>query len=364
MATSVESRPRVRVAERPQARGAGRDVVRRRLFLALVAVLPLHTLFVDAWVSWKPYMLLLAALVLIDLWQGARAGRWPWDRPVSLALVALLAAVLAGWPPASYLGRYLALVLALVVGALLLLVTARSLRSAAMLSATLRVIFWTGAAMGISALGLTLASMGAFGAGVVPFINAIPGIDRVAKMAYLEEGFLALTNWHQDPGYAASWMTLWAGLGLVASVRGLGTRRWWGDGAILGGLVFGVMMTFSRTGWLGLVVGLAFVTWVLVRSGEATLGQMAKRLAAAGLVALLLVGVVWANDDPDAGGHLDVQFAFRLGQVWQLASSTLNLSGGDVAFAEVFDDSEGRADVWPDYLELFRSHPWTGVGLG
>jgi hypothetical protein len=31
---------------------------RQRLYLAMVAVLPLHTVFLSAWISWKPFIVL------------------------------------------------------------------------------------------------------------------------------------------------------------------------------------------------------------------------------------------------------------------------------------------------------------------
>jgi O-antigen ligase len=34
------------------------------------------------------------------------------------------------------------------------------------------------------------------------------------------------------------------------------------------------------------------------------------------------------------------------------------------AFEDVFEPSEQRADVWPEYWEMFQSDPITGVGLG
>ena len=40
-----------------------------RLFLALVALLPLHTVFVRVEVAWKPWLILLAAVAALDLWE-------------------------------------------------------------------------------------------------------------------------------------------------------------------------------------------------------------------------------------------------------------------------------------------------------
>jgi O-antigen ligase len=121
-------------------------------------------------------------------------------------------------------------------------------------------------------------------------------------------------------------------------------------------------MTFSRTGWLGLVVAMAVTAAVLVYrralSPAATLG----RLAAAGTVALVLVAAVWAADPVGVGGDLGLQFGFRLGQGLALFASIAALFGGG-DFAAAFLPAEQRADVWPEYWALFRSRPWTGVGL-
>lgn len=334
------------------------------MVLALVAVLPLHTVYVHAWISWKPYLVLLGVLAAVDLWGGLRQRQWPWHRPATLGLAAFLGVVLLGWPAGPFLDRYLRLVLAVVVGAVVLLVAERHLRQPGALERSLRVVFWTGAAMAVTAFLFSLAAVGAFAPETLPTINELPGVGRVTKMVFLREGFLALTNWHQDPGYAASWMTLWAGLALVASARGLGTSRWWADAAVVGGLAFGVLMTFSRTGWLGLVVGLAVAAGLLVRAGALSWREAGQRLAASVLVAILLLGAVWAVDDPDSGSHLGLSLAFRLGQAGELVGSLFELAGGGVAFEEAFDVSEGRAEVWPFYWELFRSRPLTGVGLG
>ena len=67
-------------------------------------------------------------------------------------------------------------------------------------------------------------------------VAGIPGVFRVAKSAYLADGFVALTNWHQDPGYAAAWMNLWTALIVVAWSRGWGFPRWWVNALVVGGL--------------------------------------------------------------------------------------------------------------------------------
>ena len=59
--------------------------LRERLFLVMVAVLPLHTVFLSAWISWKPYLVLVGVLAIWDLIEGVRVRAFPWHRRVSLA---------------------------------------------------------------------------------------------------------------------------------------------------------------------------------------------------------------------------------------------------------------------------------------
>jgi O-antigen ligase len=74
--------------------------------------------------------------------------------------------------------------------------------------------------------------------------------------------------------------------------------------------------------------------------------------------------LLFAVDVADVGGDLDVQFAFRFQQGWDLLADLTGLFEGSEAFEDVFEPSEQRADVWPEYWEMFRSDPITGVGLG
>ena len=67
-----------------------KTVVRAWLVAALVFVLPLHTVFVSAWVAWKPFLILLIALAAWDVVDGIRVRRWPWHVPTSLAVAIFL----------------------------------------------------------------------------------------------------------------------------------------------------------------------------------------------------------------------------------------------------------------------------------
>ena len=307
--------------------------------------------------------MLLAVLALWDLVEGFRERRWPWHPRVTLAFFGLLAAVAIGFPGPEHLERYLRLALALVVGFGVMVVTARRLRDEGMGERALRVIFWTAAVMALTGLIFSALLLGVGGSEAVNFLSGargydLPLLDKVGKPAYLLSGFLALSNWHQDPGYGAAWMVLWSTLALIASLLGLGTRRPWLDGAILGVLWTGVVMAFARTGWVALVIALAMVAWKFRGRG---VGRRVGAGLAAAVVALSFLFVV---DVRGVGGELPLQFAFRLRQGWDLLASITGLFESSAAFEDQFNPSEQRADVWPEYFQLFLDHPLTGVGLG
>ncbi|MEX2655311.1 MAG: O-antigen ligase family protein [Acidimicrobiia bacterium] len=335
---------------------------RQRIYLAMVAVLPLHTVFLSAWISWKPFLVLLAILAGWDLVDMVRQRQWLYRRGVSIALVVFFAVVAVGFPAPEFRDRYFRLALALVVGALVMFVTGRALAADGMPARFFRVVWWTGAAMALTAVLTSLLAVGAFGAGAIDAVNDIPGVFRVLKPAYLETGFLALTNWHQDPGFGAAWAVLWSMLVLVASVRGQGARRWWVDSLVLGGLALWVVMAFSRTGWVALPLATGLVVWGLVRA-DVPWREPVKRMGVALAVCVVLVAGMFVADQPEVGGDLDLQFAFRLSQGWDLLADLTGLFASSESFADRFEPSEERADVWPEYVDMFKDNPIFGVGL-
>jgi len=150
---------------------------------------------------------------------------------------------------------------------------------------------------------------------------------------------------------------------VVAVARGVGTRRLWVDGAVLGGLMFAVLMAFSRTGWLTMLIGVPGVVAILVHHHWAGRRFLVRRVGAAVLVAAVLVGGIWVVDRPGVGGDVGTEFSFRLTQGWNVLASLTGLFEHSTRFQEAFNASEERADVWPDYVRMFRRHPITGVGL-
>jgi O-antigen ligase len=134
---------------------------------------------------------------------------------------------------------------------------------------------------------------------------------------------------------------------------------------VLGGLGFAVLMAFSRTGWLSLPIALIVVGSSLVRSGWVDLRWLGRRLAVAAVVSVVLTGSMFVVDRTEVAGDIDLQFAFRLSQGWDLLADITGLfESSDVAFGDRFEPSEERADVWPEYWEMFQTSPILGVGLG
>jgi hypothetical protein len=337
--------------------------LRRGLFLAMVALLPLHTVFFSAWVSWKPFMIVLAAIGLIDLYDGWRHRSWPWHPQASIAATIFLAAALLSWPGTDAPERFFRLWFALVVGTALLLVVEKGLRQAGDLDRLLRVVFWSAAAVGATAVAISVLSVGTFGEGSVDAVNDLPYVFRVVKPAFVDEGFLAVTNWHQDPGYAATWTNLWLVLTLAAVTRGAGTSRRWLDVTVLGGLVFGVVMTFNRTGWLALVVAIAVAAFFLIRAGWVTLRDFGITIVGALAVGGLLLGALSLVDRSGVDGDVDTAIGFRVDQVQSLLGLEDPPAGSGTGPA-LFEGSEERFAVWPEYVDFFQEHPVRGVGLG
>lgn len=333
----------------------------------MVALLPLHTVYLSAWISWKPFLILLGVLAIWDLIDGLREPTWPWHRRVSLAFGVFMATVALGFPEPEFRSRFVRLGLALVVGFLVTVVTERALRTPGMLDRTLRVVFFTAAVMAVSGVLFSVLLLGAGGNEVIDYLTGsrgydLPFLDKVGKPAYLLSGFLALSNWHQDPGYGAAWMVLWSTLALVASQRGMGTRRPLLDGAIIGALWVGVIMAFSRTGWVALLLSLLIVAFV---SRKRRLGtRLGRTLLAAALSAVLILAGLFAVDIEGVGGELPLQFAFRFRQGWDFLADLTGLFQSSAAFEDQFSQTEQRADVWPEYWRLFLDHPVTGAGLG
>ena len=63
--------------------------IRAWLVAALVFLLPLHTVFVPAGIAWKPFLVLLIAIVAWDAVDGFRSREWPWNIQASITAAVL-----------------------------------------------------------------------------------------------------------------------------------------------------------------------------------------------------------------------------------------------------------------------------------
>jgi hypothetical protein len=331
--------------------------VRRWMVVALVFLLPLHTVFVPAGISWKPFLLILFALIVWDASDGIRDRRWPWNARASVAAGVLLVATTIGWSGLPEV-RGARLWFALLAGTLLLLVVERSLREFDLDRPILRAVAWSAAVMAATAAVLSFAIVGTFGAGVIESIDNVPGIDRVGKATYLTEGFVALTNWHQDPGYAAAWMNLWAALVMAAWARGWAFGRWWLSAAVIGGLGAGTFMTMSRTGWLGFVVAIGAAALFLHFREHVPWLRLLRLLGVAVAVGVLLVAAFWVADRPGIGTDLAEAVDYRLSQGASLGAPIEGFVD------EGFGVQDTRSVVWPRYVNAYQTHPVSGIGLG
>jgi O-antigen ligase len=325
----------------------------RRLFLALVALLPLHTVFVRVEIALKPWLVLVAAVAALDL---SQERRWPWSRKVGIGTAVFLAAVLVSWPGPEAGGGFWRLFFALVAGCLLLLVTGKHGRSTEDL---LTVVFWSGAAMAATAVVLAMLSNGVFGAGAIDAVNDFFLIDRVNKAAYLDSGFLALTNWHQDPGYSALWTNVWITLSIVGVGRGLVRAPRWAPPLVLGGLAAASALTYARTGWLGLGIAVGAGLFALWHEGRPALVKGLRAVGAGAVVAALILGFHVVTDPEGVGGDVAEALGFRWDNL--LVLGDIQIPGG--ADRPDLGADDNRLAVWAEYAERFAENPIRGIGL-
>lgn len=326
----------------------------RILFLTLIALLPLQTIFFRYGIAWKPWLLLLAITALLDVYESRGL---PWSRMAGVGSAVFLVAVLASFHPDSS-ETFIRLFLALGAGVLLMLLVGRHAQP---MDDMLRVIFYSGAAMALTAFVLGIITNGALGAGAIETVNALPFVDRVNKPAYLSSGFLALTNWHQDPGYSALWTNVWAFLAIVAWARGAVMAPRWLAAVVVGGLMTATFLTFSRTGWAGLVIAVGAAAYVAWRDRPEVKRRGIALIGMAIAAAVGLIGLQALFDAPDVGGDIRDAVKFRASYLLTLGQIDLG-EEGVVDPTLVVDDN--RVDVWEAYFDRYGESPVRGIGLG
>lgn len=327
----------------------------RWAFLALVALLPLHTVFLRWEIAWKPWLILLIVVVLTDLWESR--GR-PWPTRAVIGVGVFLVAMLVSWPGPEAGARFWRLWLALAAGGLLLLSVGKHAKG---LDDVLRVVFWSAAGVALTAMVVMLFTNGLFGEDAVSEINEIVLVERVNKPAYLSSGFVALTNWHQDPGYSALWTNVWLVLSGFAWLKGLINAPRWVGPLVLGGLVTATLFTYSRTGWVGLFLALTVLVVSHTKADRQELIRAGRLVLVAVLVAVGLVAVQIAIDPPGVGGDILTAADFRFAYIGELGAIDLGEEGVVDPDLVVPDN---RVDVWNEYADRFLENPIRGIGLG
>lgn len=324
-----------------------------RLLVSIIFILPLSTVFVRVGVAWKPWLVLLIVLTVLEV--GSGAARRNWNRSVLVATTGFLLAAASTLRGGAAFVPGLRLLAAMAIGACLMFAVGR--RGPSGIDLVLRVVPWSAALMALTGVALAFATAGTFGAAAVDAVSDWPLVFRVNKPAYLDSGFVSLTNWHQDPGYSAAWSALWLAIVLVS----VSARRldWRVAGLIGGGLVASATYAFSRTGWITTCFALAVpVLW----PGRE---RRWRTVAASGLAVLVgagLIVAVYAADVPRIGNDAELAFTYRLQNFLDLGSLDPEALVDLERLEAQVDDN--RVAVWKVYLEQFRLSPLRGIGLG
>ena len=273
-----------------------------------------------ALIGWGGWLTLLAGACTRGTWPLARGHGGPLaalQAGMALLLTSALAAPLWTGLPWS-----LALSSAGLIGAGML---------AAQLAAVLQAEGHGRSAFRAFCIGMVVAGVASSLIGIVQvYVPAWADGDWVARSSIVGR---AVGNMRQ-PNHLSS-LLLWS---LIAVVW-LGDARLLGRGAVaLIGvlLVFGVVLSASRTGALG--VGM-LALW----------GMLDKRLSRPARWLLVLAPVAY-------------------GVLWLGASAWADHShqvfGGETRFTTKGDISSSRYGIWANTLALIRMHPWVGVGFG
>jgi O-antigen ligase len=135
----------------------------------------------------------------------------------------------------------------------------------------------------------------------------------------------------------------------------------WAAPLVLGGLAVASLLTFARTGWIGLGVATVAALVALWRQGREVFRAGLLAVAWGALVAVLLLGFHLATDPEGVGGDVDDALEFRW--TYLLALGQIDVGEeGVVDLNLVVDDN--RLEVWGEYTNRFADNPLRGIGLG
>lgn len=277
-------------------------------------IAPSATVFnqLSALLAWGSVVALLATRGAA--WRGAAPA------PLLAAAVLLAAAAIGSWAAGTTSLGLAASAVGVIGAAALVAAGGATLGGAARRDAWMPVFFW-----GLLVAGLLGTVIGA----VQVFLPQWPDGELIARSGLTGR---AVGNVRQPNHLGA--ILLWA---LVATVPLVQTRRLpQVAGLALGAvLVFGVLLTGSRTAALGLVV---LALW----------GGLDRRLAP-GLRRALLAAPLW--------------YALCWLAMQQWSDATQGAFGTAARFAQG-DISSSRFGIWSNTLELIATQPWLGVGWG
>jgi O-antigen ligase len=266
--------------------------------------------------GWGSFVLLMAVGAPRPLGPGALRDA----APVQWALLLLAAA-------AAWSGTAGALPSALCLSAL------------GLLGATALMVH-AGAAAARSGEGSTLFALFAGGWLVAGVLNLGVGLVQVFAPDGPDGDWIAVSNIVgravgnlRQPNHLSS-LLLWSAIAAVALLELRRVPRWLGGAAFVG-MVFGVVLTASRT---GLVSVLILAAW----------GLADRRLSRPTRVLL---------------GTAPVVYAIGWFGMARWAAYSHHVFGGAARLAET-DVSASRFGIWGNTLTLIKAHPWFGVGYG
>jgi O-antigen ligase len=283
-----------------------------------------------------PALIAIGAWLLTPFWRRTRdLPRWLVG---GLALLAALATLSSLWAPMPALALFQGARLWLLFALFLVVATTPGAHSP---------LAWGVVVSGAIEAGIALAQFRlqrSLGLGELGEVAVRPGVSGTSIITVDGAPILRAYGLTQHPNLLGGILAVFVlvGVGLALSRQGEGRGRASQILAItLTAVCFGgMLLTFSRSAWLGVAAGGAVVTVLALRRGFR--GQISWRAAGALLAVVVIPSALFAATQ------------------WRLLRPRLGLSveGVEIRSADERTGLEGGA--WM----LIREHPWLGVGYG